>query len=69
MIAFFRCLVVAVSFSMSWWQRIGSAISRPTIWPGPAVHGPPVKSCTRAPVLGKLVSRRATARERATWLG
>ena len=39
MIAFFRYLVEAFSFSMSWCERIGSPSALPTVCPGPAVHG------------------------------
>ena len=63
--AFLMCFVLAVSFSMSWCDRIGSAIGKPTICPGPSVQGPPVKSITRAPVLGTDVSSSATAAEMA----
>ena len=45
---------------------IGSLSSRDTIWPGPTVQGPPVKTWMRQPVLGKAVSTREVAIEMAT---
>mmetsp|Transcript_5658 Transcript_5658/g.13099 ORF Transcript_5658/g.13099 Transcript_5658/m.13099 type:complete len:205 (-) Transcript_5658:407-1021(-) len=51
---------------MSWCERGVSLSSTPTICPGPTVHGPPVKSITRAPMFGKAVSSSDTAIDAAT---
>ena len=49
-IAFFMYL--ALSLSMSWWERMGYFSSSPTTMPGPWVHAPPANSMIRAPVFG-----------------
>jgi hypothetical protein len=46
-------------------ERIVSASGRPTVVPGPTVHGPPMKSSTRPPHLPTLRSSSDVAMESA----